>query len=148
LSWAAAGKSKLSGALAAAGCALVLSVGAAKAITFDVSATIDPFFCSGCTLGGNIVIINTSIISEDVTVNGLTGVGPFTRNAGFFDPGGPLIHLSIFDESFSDRLDLVLPGVNEFWPLGYNGGPICGTSLPRGAFFHRRRLSRNGAPCA
>jgi hypothetical protein len=128
-------KSKLSAALAA-GCALVLSVGSAKATTFDVSATIDPAFCSGCTLGGNIVIINTSIVSEDVTMTGLTGVGPFTRNGGVsFDSMDGLITLFIFDATFSDRLDLVLPGVDQFWPLGYNGGPVCGTSLPTGCFF-------------
>jgi hypothetical protein len=128
-------KSKLSAALVAAGCALVPSVGSAKATTFDVSATIDPAFCSGCTLGGNIVII-TSIVSEDVTMTGLTGVGPFTRNGGVsFDSMDGLITLFIFDATFSDRLDLVLPGVDQFWPLGYNGGTVCGTSLPTGCFF-------------
>jgi len=82
-------KSKLSVALVAAWCALVLSVGAAKATIFDVSATLfdplNPDFCLlGCTLGGNIVIINTSVVSEDVTTTGLTGVGPFT----LIFPGG------------------------------------------------------------
>jgi hypothetical protein len=52
-----------------------LSVGIAKATTFDVSATLfdplDPAF-------SNIVIINTSMASEDVTITGLTRVGPFT----------------------------------------------------------------------
>jgi hypothetical protein len=124
LSWV--GKSKLSTALAVAGCALVLSVGAAKATTFDLSTTLD---CgSACTLGGNIVIINNSIVSEDLTFTGLTGVGPFTINAGvsFFLLGTGVIHLTIDDGNFS-TVDLFLPGVDAFWPLGYTGGPICGT---------------------
>jgi hypothetical protein len=126
LSWVAAGKSKLSTGLAVAGCALVLSVGAAKATTFDLSTTLD---CSGCTLGGNIVIINNSIVSEDLTFTGLTGVGPFTINAGvsFIFLGTGVIHLTIDDGHF-DTVDLFLPGVDEFWPLGYTGGPICGTT--------------------
>ena len=125
LGWVAVGRSKLSVALAAAGCALVLSFGAAKATTFDLSTTLD---CSGCTLGGNIVIINNSIISEDLTFTGLPGVGPFTINAGvsFIFLGTGVIHLTIDDGNF-DTVDLFLPGVDEFWPLGYTGGPICGT---------------------
>jgi hypothetical protein len=90
--------------------------------------------CSGCTLGGNIVIINNSIFSEDVTFTGLTGVGPFTINGGvsFIPPA--LIHLTIDDGNF-DKVDLFLPGVDQFWPLGYTGGPICGTtSLLEGCF--------------
>jgi hypothetical protein len=128
LGWVAAGKSKLSAVLAIAGCALVLSVGAAKATTFDLSTTLD---CSGCTLGGNIVIINTSIVSEDLTFTGLTGVGPFTINGGvsFILLGTGVIHLAIDDGNF-DRVDLFLPGVDQFWPLGYTGGPICGTTSP------------------
>jgi len=132
---ATAMKSKLSAALAVAGCALVLSVGVAKATTFDLSTTLD---CgSGCTLGGNIVIINTSIVSENLTFTGLEGVGPFTINAGvsFFLLGTGVIHLTIDDGQF-DSVDLFLPGVDEFWPLGYTGGPICGTkSLLTGCSF-------------
>jgi hypothetical protein len=121
-------KSKLKAALAAAGCALVLSVGATKATTFDLSTTLD---CSGCTLGGNIVIINNSIVSEDITFTGLTGVGPFIINAGvsFIFLGTGVIHLTI-DDGLFDRVDLFLPGVDQFWPLGYTGGPICGTTSP------------------
>jgi hypothetical protein len=124
----AAMKSKLNTALAAAGCALVLSVGAAKATTFDLSTTLD---CSGCTLAGTLVIVNNSIVSEDITFTGLTGVGPFTINAGvsFILLGTGVIHLTI-DDGLFDRVDLFLPGVDQFWPLGYTGGPICGTTSP------------------
>jgi hypothetical protein len=126
-------KSKLVAALTAVGCALVLSVGAANATIFDVSATLfdplDPDFCLlGCTLGGNIVIINTSVVSENVTTTGLAGVGPFTLilpGGVFFDSVDAEIRMSIFDAHLLDRLELNIPNVNEFWPLGYGGGPIC-----------------------
>jgi hypothetical protein len=76
---ATAVKSKLSAALVAAWCALVLSVGAAKATIFDVSATFDPATCFGCTLSGTLVVtIIPSNVSADITITGPTGVGPFT----------------------------------------------------------------------
>jgi hypothetical protein len=126
-------KSKLSAALAAAGCALVLSVGTAKATTFDLSATLD---CSGCTLGGNIVIDTTlgTIVSADITFAPPTFVGPFTINDGVSFITPTLIQLTIDDGHFN-KVDLFLPGVDQFWPLGYTGGPICGTiSLVDGCF--------------
>jgi hypothetical protein len=132
-------KSKLSAALVAAWCALVLSVGAAKATIFDVSATFDPATCFGCTLSGTLVVtIIPSNVSADITITGPTGVGPFTfipPGGVFFDSIDGQIRMSIFDAHELDVLDLSIPNVNEFWPLGYGGGPICGTSLPPGCFF-------------
>jgi hypothetical protein len=116
-------KSKLSLALAA-GCALTLSVGAAKAdtiSTFDVSAT---SVSQSFTLGGNIVIdvSNGQVQSEDVTVAGLAGFGPFTFNDGNI-PLGPVIQLNMLDPG-SNTLALFLP-VSHL--IGYTGGAICGT---------------------
>jgi hypothetical protein len=127
-------KSKLSAALVAGGCALALSVGAARATIFDASATFEQGQtnpCVGCTLGGTIEIINASVVSVDITLTGLTGVGPFTfiPNGGIFFISPDLIHLVIFDAHVLDHLNLLIPNVNEFWPLGYGGGPMCGTSL-------------------
>jgi hypothetical protein len=130
-------KSKLSAALVAAGCALLLSVGSAKATTFDASATLfdplDPTFCSkGCTLSGTLVVtIIPSNVSADITITSPTGEGPFTLipNGGvFFDSVDGEIRISIFDAHLLDRLELNIPNVDPFWPLGYGGGPICGIS--------------------
>jgi hypothetical protein len=121
-------KSKLTTALAIAGCALALSVGAAKAdtiTTFDVSAIVEPLLCvNNCTLGGDIVI-NTSnglIVSANVTMTGLQPfVGTFT-DFGFSPISSDGITLiSILDALFN-KLDLFLP---VFDLVGYTGGPIC-----------------------
>jgi hypothetical protein len=55
----------------------------------------------------------------------------FTINAGvsFILLGTGVVHLTI-DDGLFDRVDLFLPGVDQFWPLGYTGGPICGTTSP------------------
>jgi hypothetical protein len=109
-------KSKLCTALAAAGCALALGVGAAKAdtiTTFDVSAIIDPLVCvNNCTLGGNIVT-NTSnglIVSANVTMTGLPFIGPFTDFG--LSPISTLDALTLIsiNDALFNRLDLYLPG--------------------------------------
>jgi hypothetical protein len=123
-------KSKLSVALAAAGCALALSIGAAKAdisTTFDVSGTVaQPSF----TLGGNIVIdvTNGQVQSADVTVSLAGAVGPFTMNPGVFLVGTGQTEVSIFDP-FNDLLNLILPVSNL---VGYTGGSICGIDSSAG----------------
>jgi hypothetical protein len=81
-------KSKISAALAAASCALTLSVGAANAaiITLDVAATMTANFggatCSPvCTLGGSFVLDNSTgaISSPNITMDGESlSTGPFT----------------------------------------------------------------------
>jgi hypothetical protein len=72
-------KSKLSAALVAAGCALVLSFGAANAdiITLDVAGTMiaesGTASCSpACTLGGSFVLDNSTghLISSNITMAG------------------------------------------------------------------------------
>jgi hypothetical protein len=123
-------KSKLSVALAAAGCALALSIGAAKAdiiTTFDVSGTVaQPSF----TLGGNIVIdvTNGQVQSADVTVSLAGAVGPFTMNPAVFLIGTGQTEVSIFDP-FNDLLNLILPVSNL---VGYTGGSICGIDSSAG----------------
>src|SRR5262245_6144369 len=65
-------KSKLCAALTAAGCALILGIGAAKAVTittFDVLATFDST-CPGCSLGGSFQIdTGTTSDVQPLTVN-------------------------------------------------------------------------------
>ena len=74
--------------MAAGACALLISLGAAKAdtiMTFDVSATInngdgtETAACNNCSLGGTIGIdvTNGDATSQDVTVTGAS-LGPFT----------------------------------------------------------------------
>jgi hypothetical protein len=123
-------KSKLTTALAIAGCALALSVGAAKAdtiTTFDVSAIVEPLSCvNNCTLGGDIVINTTNglIVSANVTMTGLPLIGPFT-DFGFSPVSSDGITLiGIRDASFN-RVDLFLP---VFDLVGYTGGSICALS--------------------
>jgi hypothetical protein len=119
-------KSKLTTSLAAAGFALALSVGAARAdTTFDVSATFVPSGvngCAGCTLGGNIVIDTTSgsLTSGHVTKTGLS-VGPFTSKDLFFLSSG-LISFDFLD-AFDNAMFFFLP-VSTL--TGYTGGSICG----------------------
>ena len=113
---------------------LLLAIGppAARAdtVTLDVSGSLSPngsasCSVSGCTLGGDIVINNTTgaIISEDVTVSGESpSVGPFTRNFGIGTLGG-LTHLTIGD-SGDNILNLVFSTPTEGSLIGYTGGPI------------------------
>src|SRR6266404_453476 len=121
-------KLKISAALAAAACALAFGIGAAKAdtvTTFNVSAAFGTF-----TLGGNIIIDVTTgtVQSEDVTVQGLPGVGPFTTNAGISSTGFGQTQLTIHDAA-NNNLLLFLPVSNL---TGYTGGVICGVTIPPG----------------
>jgi hypothetical protein len=126
-------KSKLSVALAALGFGLTLSVATAKAdtiTTFDVSATFVATSsgsftgCSGCTLGGNIVIdvTNGTIQSADITMTGQP-VGPFTSNFGSGSTGSQFSE-DFQDASLANHVYMWLP-VSSL--LGYSGGIICGS---------------------
>ena len=112
----------------------------ADTVTLDISGTLSAngdasCSASGCTLGGDIVINNTTgaIISEDVTVSGESpSVGPFTRNFGIGTLSG-LTYLTIGD-SGDNILNLVFSTPTEGSLIGYTGGPIspitamsCGT---------------------
>jgi len=133
-------KSKLSAALAAAGCALAVSVGAANAdtiTTFDVSATFGALGftpCAGCSLGGTITINTTTghYVSENITMIGQS-VGPFTN---FVAAGGGNLYLfQQFSDASGDALELVFPGLvtpSGLPFVGYTGGAICGATVVSG----------------
>jgi hypothetical protein len=124
--------------LAAAWLAAAVSA-RADVITFDVSATMLPVMgggadascaASGCTLGGNIVINNTTgaVISEDVTFIGSSlpsnrTLGPFTQNIAVGD-NDPFTVLVISDSN-GDILDLnVLNSDDEASLVGFTGGAL------------------------
>src|SRR5207302_6952568 len=76
----------------------------ADVITLDVTGSMSPSVpgascaAAGCTLGGDIVINNSTgaIVSEDVTATGfLPSVGPFTVNSAVVGIGGGLIDVRI-----------------------------------------------------
>jgi hypothetical protein len=123
-------KSKLSAAFAAAGCALVLSVGAAKAdiITLDVAGTLIPqagtASCSpACTLGGSFVLNNSTgaISSVAITVAGESpSVGlfnTFVQSIPTMAPG--TFGLDFRDAPSSDILELNITDL-----IGFTGGPL------------------------
>jgi hypothetical protein len=118
---------------------LLLGAGAgithADTVTLNVSGSLLPTgigaSCSGsgCKLGGDIVINNTTgaIISEDVTVSGESpSVGPFTHNFGL-SPTGFLTQLGIGD-STGDSLLLVFPTLIPGSVIGYNGGILTASA--------------------
>ena len=123
-------KSKLSAALVAAGCALALGVGAAKAdiVTLDVAGTLiphTPASCApgGCMLGGSFVLNNSTgaISSVAITVAGESpSVGPFNTFGGAFAPGDGTTSLG-FKDAVNDQLVLNIGSVSL---TGYNGGPL------------------------
>jgi hypothetical protein len=108
----------------------------ANVITLDVLATASPIFpasCSPspCTLGGTIVIDNSStlanpngaIISENVTTTGFSpSVGPFTIDQGFLNRQGHTL-LNI-DDSASNELGLIFDTPTAGSLVGFTGGPI------------------------
>jgi hypothetical protein len=127
-------QSKLSTALAAAGCALVLGVGTAKAnaITFDVSAF--PFTGCACTLSGTIVIDTTTGNVDPTQIDiSLTGGSFGDHFTQFLSQLSSIpLHNTIIElqaTNFS-LLHLRLP-VDTL--VGYTGGQICSLSLPCGA---------------
>ena len=113
---------------------LLVAIGAPNAhadtVTLDVSGSliaqgVASCSASGCTLGGDIVINNTTgaVISEDVTVSGESpSVGPFTQNFGIGTSSG-LTQLTI-DDSVFNILNLVFSTPTEGSLIGYTGGPI------------------------
>ncbi len=120
-------KSKLSAAIAAVGCALALSVGAASAdviTTFDVSATFDSS-CSGCSLGGTITVDVTAgtIQSANITITGQS-VGPFTTSSGYGSSSSGQFSEDFTSAAFAN-LALWFPGSGL---QGYSGGEICGSA--------------------
>ena len=126
-------KSKLNVALAAAGCALALSVGDGKAATLmlNVSGTMvnngGPGTCTPiCTLGGFIVIDNTAgtITSPGgATMSGASpSVGPFTTVLGTTAGGGGTLNLN-FEDSNSP-LDIFQLNIASSTLIGYTGGPL------------------------
>jgi hypothetical protein len=128
-------KSKLSAALAAAGCSVVLGVGAANAdtiTTFDVSATMSltsgSASCSPtCTLSGSFAIDVTTgvVISSNINIT-MAGespiVGPFTIHGSDNLPGNNTYTID-FKDAANDILLLNVPN-NGNTLVGYNGGPL------------------------
>jgi hypothetical protein len=121
----------LAAALAAAGLGAGAPTARAGVVTLDVSGSMSPSrgsatcTATGCKLGGNIVINNSTeaINAADVTVAGESPtVGPFTRNLGiyaFLD----LTQLAIGD-SANDILDLVFSTPTVSSLVGYTGGSL------------------------
>jgi hypothetical protein len=114
---------------------LLVAIGAPNAhadtVTLDVSGSLAPnggtASCSGsgCTLGGDIVINNTTgaVISEDVTMSGESPtVGPFTVDLGIKGPGG-FTELQIGD-SGGNLLDLFFVTPTAGSLIGYDGGAL------------------------
>jgi hypothetical protein len=89
---------------------------------------------SGCTLGGEIVINNTTgdIISEDVTVSGESPtVGPFTQNFGIGTTSGRTRLL--VDDSVHNMLSLGFSTPTAGSLIGYTGGPLATETFVFGA---------------
>lgn len=121
-------KSKLRAAIVGVGCAVVFAIGSAKAdiiTTFDVAATFDTS-CSGCSLGGNIVIdvTNGSIQSANITMAG-QNAGPFTTLFATLQLSNAIV--PTFVDAGFDAVELWLPVVGL---QDYPGGVICGTVSP------------------
>jgi hypothetical protein len=103
----------------------------ADTVTLIVSGSLSPGLnaaCSGsgCTLGGDIVIDNTTgaVISVDVTISGESpSVGPFTVTSGIFAPAGGTL-LTLGDGNPFNSLRLVLTTPTQGSLVGYDGGPI------------------------
>ena len=126
------------GIFAAALVAAGLAAAAARAgvITLDVSGTMSPSMgptaCSPtCTLGGNIVIdnstgaANSGFVSADVTASGFSpSAGPFTIFLGLVpESGSPNTELDLIDAADNELvLDFDAPTAGSF--VGYNGGSI------------------------
>ncbi|SRR5713101_7496134 len=108
----------------------------ADTVTLIVSGSLSPVVgtgsaCSGsgCTLGGDIVINNTTgaVISEDVTISGESpSIGPFTINSGIFatvvPPGNTIISLD--SATPGDNLRLLITTSTSGSLVGYDGGPL------------------------
>jgi len=134
-------KSRLSVALAAASCALALSVGPSRAniVTYDVLATFldvpggGLIACPGCLLGGSLQIDTATGDVQPNTVNitmaGQAGVGPFTHFDGASATGQGL-HLQ-FDDTNNHFLEFYFPVFNL---VGYPPGPnmLCSLLDPCG----------------
>jgi hypothetical protein len=102
----------------------------ADIVTFDLSGSLAARAgsCSPCTLGGDIVIDNTSgtVISVDFTVAGESpSVGPFNRFIEFVEGNSELLAVdgasNIFGMFLSGK-----PGTL----VGYTGGGISGNITP------------------
>ena len=115
--------------------ALLLGVGAGIAradnVTLDVTGSLvannPPGTClvTGCTLGGNIVINNTTggVISEDITRSGESpSVGPFTT-FGSLIPSVGETRLALVDGS-GNFIDLFFVTPTAGSLVGYNGGAL------------------------
>jgi hypothetical protein len=110
----------------------------ASDITLDVSATFSPFYggsaCSGsgCTLGGDIVIDNSSsaIISADVTFAGESPIaGPFTT---VLDPpslDGALTYFGFENTVNGSYVILYFLTPTPGTLFGYTGGALNATSF-------------------
>lgn len=123
---------------------VLLGTGAAIAradqITLDVSGSLvavnSPGTCSvtGCTLGGDIVINNTTgaVISADITMSGESpSVGPFST-FGSVIPSVGLTRLALTDSS-GNFIDLFFATPTVGSLVGYDGGaldPLTGVGVP------------------
>jgi hypothetical protein len=88
-------KSKLSAALAAAGCALALSVGDANASTYDVSFTAGTLATGTVSVTGSIVtdcdscfLLPADIMSYSFTFAGASITGTFSGTSSFVTAAG------------------------------------------------------------
>jgi hypothetical protein len=113
---------------------VVIAAPSARAdiVTLDVSGSLTPgggasCSSSGCTLGGDIVINNTTgaVISTDVTFSGESpSVGPFDGvNQVVAD--GDQTGLGIADSTGSSSLILAFSTITPGSLVGYSGGPLA-----------------------
>ncbi len=120
--------------------AIAAPYASADTVTLDISGSLVPndpsvsCSASGCTLGGDIVINNTTgmVISVDFTVAGASpSVGPFNHFSEFVSIDSDLVTTDggVIDFSFT------LSG-NPGTLVGYTGGAITGTAVTSGPAGH------------
>jgi len=125
------------GMFAAATGAMGIATAQADVITLAVSATLIPQIgsanCtpSGCTLGGQIVINNSTgaVISANVTATGfLPGMGPFTAPQPLSTTSG-FTDLEIDTApSFTSEVALIFSTQTAGTLVGFSGGPLSGNT--------------------
>jgi hypothetical protein len=123
---------------------LLVQPGSAKAesLTLDVSGSLSPHdsaalcFSSGCTLGGAVVIDNTTgtFISADVTMSGESPiVGPFTQYSGVGSGFGLtwlILSGASTDDFFGeDFISLLFAAPTPGSLVSFDGGPLDTSSF-------------------
>jgi len=120
----------LTGAIALACLGASAGIARADTVTLDVSGILSPVVpitacsVSGCTMGGTLVIDNTTnnVLSGDVTISGESPtVGPFTS----FEGGQAFGLTSVgMQDLGGDFLFLFFPTATPGSLVGYLGGPL------------------------